>query len=120
MFVVPVYDGRSSFSLAKYWAKPYHDDVAPGTTVTILFSIKRGNIPEDAKGYTISGTLAGVYLNVLAVVVIAENSDPFIPDTSPDPVAVHGVDRLPRLEEFGNTSLEDEDNLAGAEGAEVF
>lgn len=102
-----MYDGRKKFSLAKYWETKYGKEVNPGTTVTILFSIKRGNIPEDAKLFDISDKLTGVYLNVLAVIVIAEPSDSFSMDTTPDPATVHGVDKLPRLEDFTKAGSKD-------------
>lgn len=98
-FTVPVYDGRENFSFAKYWARKYKDDIKPGTTVCILFSMKRGKLSADAAPLAITGMI-GIYLNVLGVVVLEEPSDAFCPEGSPDPGEVHGVDYLRRLSEF--------------------
>ena len=96
-FAVPVYDGRENFSLAKYWSRKYEGDVKPGTTVCILFSMKWGNLSTEAAPVAITGMI-GIYLNVLAVIVLEEPSDAFYPDVgSPDPDEVHGVDCLRRL-----------------------
>lgn len=107
MFIVPIYDGREPFSLAKYWSKKYVGDVEPGSTVCVLFSIKEGNAPREAHSFDISKSMKAVYLNTLAIIVLAEPSDDFLPNLTPDPEHVHGVDRLPRLyeaeSECGNT-----------------
>lgn len=96
---VPVYDGRSKFSLAKYWEKEYTDDVAPGSTVFVLFSVRKGK-PHPNADYVKAKNMAVVYLNVLGIVVIADPSDAFCLDQTPDPKEVHGVDVLPRLKDY--------------------
>ena len=48
--------------------------------------------------------MIGVYLNVLAVIVLEEPSDKSCPAGSPDPDEVHGIDYLRRLSE---TEMED-------------
>lgn len=117
IFPVPVYDGREKLSLAKYWAKPYNGAVRPGSTVSILFSIKHGSLPEDARWFKLSKSMAGVYLNVLGVIVLAEPSDTFCLDTCPDPASVHGVDILRRMEEDhygvdeGDSVVEEDDEV---------
>lgn len=54
-------------------------------------------MPEGLADEGIIGAVA-VYLNVLGVVVLAEPSDAFCLDESPDPEEIHGVDRLVRLD----------------------
>jgi hypothetical protein len=56
--------------------------------------------------------MIGVYLNVVAVIVLEEPSDAFCPDSSPDPLEVHGVDclrRLPEVEVVVNEGNGDEE-----------
>jgi hypothetical protein len=119
--LVPVFDGREKLSLAKYWSKKYVGDVKQGSTVTILFSTRVSSLPQEAQAYKYYKKMKSVYLNVLAVIVLAEPSDDFYLDTAPDPVGVHGVDKLCRLSDLGGFKevVEEEevdDNVVG----EVF
>ena len=114
-FLVPVYDGRESLSLANYWVKKYEGTVEPGTTVCLLFSIKRGTLPPDAQSFKISDSMVAVYLNILGVIVLAEPSDDFCLDGSPEPMEVHGIDALPKLTENEKERIIEN----GEEGGEV-
>ena len=64
-----------------------------------LFSIKRGPLPNAAQWFKLSPSLCAVYLNVLAVVVLAEPTEPFYNDTSPDVEFPYGVEVHPFLPE---------------------
>ena len=112
-FSVPVFDGRETLALSKYWAQEYKEAVEPNTAVTVLFSMKRGKLTADAEGAKV-GDMVGVYLDVLGVVVITQPSETFSLDPSPIPLAIHGVDRLRRLsdvvvEEVGDDVGDDEE-----------
>ena len=114
--LVPVYDGRKDYSPSKYWARLYDQAFEIGTMVTLLFSIKKGTLPENARHFRHSQEMVGVYVNILAIVVLANPMDAFCLDTSPDPEMVHGVESLPRLataEVEGDVDEEDvgNDNL---------
>jgi hypothetical protein len=89
-----VYDRRERFAPSKYWEREYNEIVRPGTAVALLFSVRRG---KQLGGINGCEGVTGVVLNVLGVVVLAEPSDPFYLDQTPDPMEIHGVDRLPRL-----------------------
>ena len=120
--LVPVYDGRKNLNPAKYWDKLYDRDLEIGTTVTLLFSIKKGTLPENARQFRRSKDMVGVYVNILAIVVLADPTDTFCQDTPPDLETVHGVDCLPRLprEEVAGESEEDDADDDDAGGIEVF
>ena len=120
--LVPVYDGRKNLNPVKYWDKLYDHDLEIGTTVTLLFSIKKGTLPENAQQFRRSKDMVGVYVKILAIVVLADPTDAFCEDTSPDPETVHGVDCLPRLpgEEVAGESEEVDADDDDAGGIEVF
>jgi hypothetical protein len=98
-FTVPVYDGRGKFLLDKYWVKKYDGTVRPGCTVLPLFSIRKGPAPKTGQWFGFSRSMSAVYFNILAVIVIAEPSDPFCLNTKPDYGSARGVVELPRLPE---------------------
>ena len=54
MVLVPVYDGRESFSLTNYWAQKHTGTVEVGTTVCLLFSMKTGKLTEDARSVQVN------------------------------------------------------------------
>ena len=96
-FTVPIFDGRSGLNLSEYWNDQYVGDVWPGAAVMTLFSIRKGALPEDARNFEMSRTMTAICLHVLGVIVLAEPSDPFDFDQSPDLGGVRGVHALPRL-----------------------
>jgi hypothetical protein len=106
---VPVIDGREKFSLAKYRANKYDGVVKPGTTVSVLFSLKIGSAPEDAKEFRVSPLMTGVYLNVLGVIVISEPAGTICSTTSREPEEVVGVDVLRRMGPADSLLLNDGD-----------
>lgn len=102
--------------LSKYWAKKYDEVIEPNTVVTVLFSMRTGKLPKDVEPIKINGMI-GVYLNILGVVVVADPSNAFSLDQTPDPGEIHGVDRLRRLSDEGEHGTgSDEDTDVG----EVF
>jgi hypothetical protein len=74
--LVPVFDGRTKFQLGRYWDSPYTGDVAKGSTVMQIFTIKKGTPPgsvEKARG--MPAVKHAIYLNILGIVVLAEPSE---------------------------------------------
>ena len=123
--LVLVYDGWKNLNPVKYWDKLYDRELEVGTTVTLLFSIKKGTLPENAQQFRRSKEMVGVYVNILAVVILADPTDTFCQDTSLDPETVHGVDSLPRLpgEEVAGESEEedaDDDNADGLKFSDAY
>ena len=120
--LVPVYDGRKDLVLAKYWNKLYDRDLEVGTTVSLLFSIKKGTLPANARNFRRSEEMVGVYVNILVVIVLEDPTDAFCIDTSPVPETVHGVDDLPQLPEgeVEGDAKEDDNEDEIAEGVEIF
>lgn len=85
--------------------------IKPNTVVTVLFYMRTGKLPKDIEPIKINGMI-GVYLNILGVVVVADPSNTFSLDQTPDPGEIHGVDHLCRLSdegEHGTGSDEDTD-----------
>ena len=85
--------------------------IKPNTVLTVLFSMRTGKLPKDIELIKINGMI-GVYLNILGVVVVADPSNAFSLDQTPDPGEIHRVDRLRRLSdegEHGTGSDEDTD-----------
>ena len=82
----------------------------------VLFSMKNTKVRKDAEVPGVKN-MSTVYLNVLGVIVLAEPSDNFSLDPSPDPQDVHGVDHLRRVAE-----LDEQVGESGGEneGGEVF
>lgn len=115
-FTVSVYDGREHLALSRYWAQRYNGPVTPGATVMVLFSMKNTKVRKDVEVPGVKN-MSTVYLNVLGVIVLAEPSDNFSLDPSPDPQDVHGVDHLRRVAE-----LDEQVGESGGEneGGEVF
>jgi hypothetical protein len=70
-----VYDGRGDFSLAKYWKKEYIEEVKPGSAVILIFTVRRGMLPDEANWLKAPKNMAAVHLNLLAVIVLAEPSN---------------------------------------------
>lgn len=66
----------------------------------ILFSIRQTALPDAAQKFEMSGSMTGICLHVLSVIVLAEPSDSFTYDTRPDLGSVHGVESLPRLDDI--------------------
>ena len=120
--LVPIYDGHKEYSLSKYWAKLYDHALDIGTTVTLLFSIKKGTLPKNTRYFRRSQEMVGVYVNILTIVVLADPTDAFCLDTSPDPKTVHGVESLPRLATAEIEGEGDEEDVGddNSHGVEVF
>ena len=103
---VPVYDGRTRFQLGKYWECPYTGEVAKGSTVMLLFTIKKGTLPNRAKeagGMPVEVKVA-LYLNVVGVIVLAEPTDTFSEvssEGSPNDAGVDEIKALPESSEAG-------------------
>ena len=92
---VPVFDGREAFQIGNYWERPYPGEVAEGSTVMTLFSIRKSelsqamkkvpNLPEDVK--------FSIYLNILGVIVLEEAVDHFSEQPSEESPEAFGVDK---------------------------
>lgn len=116
--VVPVYDGRGKFSLAKYWTEAYKGTVRAGSTVMVLFSMKQNKMRKDLEVVGIHDVIT-VYLNIVGVVVLAEPVDVFCTGESPDPLTVRGVDQL-RMASDLNAGQDDDSSDEDAGQGEVF
>jgi hypothetical protein len=108
---VPVYDGRDGFQLGNYWARPYSGRIAKGSTVMVLFTTKKADLPEkmqEAPNLPRSIKFA-LYFNVLGIVVLEEPVDKFSGELSQEVPMAYGVDKIVEYEEKSETgNCEDE------------
>ena len=77
--LVPVYDGREGLQLGKYWEKEYTGEVARGSTVMVLFSMKKGELAkamQEVKNLP-GGVGFGIYFQILGAVVLGGPSEQF-------------------------------------------
>lgn len=114
---VPVYDGRGGFQIGHYWEHPYDGEVTPGSTVLLLFTIRKGNL---AKGMEAAkkpeGVKFGIYLLASAVVVLADPVEAFTDETSLEPPAAFGVDEILQFPEADPNDVDNSDSSdSGAE-----
>ena len=94
-----MFDGRDMFQLRNYWEKPYEGEVLKGSTVMLLFTVKKGNLPagvEDAYGVLgdIKQAKIAIYLNILAIIVLSEPADNFSNSPSQGNPEAFGVDSI--------------------------
>ena len=79
VFSVPIYDGCEKFQLSSYWERPCLGVPSKGSTVMLLFSIKKGALPpgvDKAAGIPANVKFA-IYFSILMVMVIAEPTERF-------------------------------------------
>lgn len=93
---VPVFDGRDKFQLGKYWDRPYTGKVTRGTTVMLVFSVKRGSLPKDVGDVEElpAAVKFAIYLNILGIIVLAEPADQFSNEASQEMPEAFGVDSI--------------------------
>lgn len=74
-----MYDRREGFRLGKYWEHEYTENVKQGSTVMVLFSTRKGKLPEAMKHITNvpPNVEVGVYFNPVGVVVISDEEECF-------------------------------------------
>ena len=107
---VPVYDGRQKFQLGNYWDRPYTEKVEKGSTVMLLFSIKKGKLlknVEEFRGLPAAIKFA-IYFNILGVVVLAEPAERFSEDVSEGDPEAFGVSSLVNWPEGGESEGDSE------------
>ena len=92
---VPVFDGRTQFQLGKYWENLYTGDVVKGSTVMLLFTIKKAPLPA---GVVMPGLKSALYCNILGIVVLAEPSDTYSQTPSQETANDLGVDSIKELD----------------------
>lgn len=109
MLSVPVYDGCSGFHLSKYWKKLYTGEVPKGSTMMLLFSVKKGKLGEavqKAPNLPV-GVKFAIYLNILAVIVLAEPVEEFSDRPSREPPQAFGVDNIVKLHVSKESDMDD-------------
>lgn len=112
---VPVFDGRQQFQLGNYWNHPYEERVAKGSTVMVLFSIRKSALPKAMKNAPESIKFV-VYLNLLGVIVLEEPVDEVAGGPSQEEPQAFGVNSVRRIEEFHTGKQNaDEENSEGGE-----
>lgn len=92
--VVPVYDGREKLKWNTFKDKAYEKTIREGSTVMVLFSVKRGGLGDKEKnmGDLPNDVTFALYLNILAIIVLAEPTEHFGDEPSPEPAKAFGVD----------------------------
>ena len=67
---VPVYDGHEKFKLNSFCDKPYKETIKDGSTVMVLFSVKKGSLGKKAQtAEDLPGDVTFVlYLNILSII----------------------------------------------------
>ena len=90
--------------MSKYWEHPYTGDVAKGSAVMLLFTVKKGSLPSRViMAVGMPPVKFGAYnLNVLGIIVLAEPSKPFsdVPSQGdPKAFGVEFIRGLPEAEE---------------------
>jgi hypothetical protein len=107
IFSVPIFDGREKFQLGSYWEKPYVGEISKGSTVMLLFSVKKGNVAtatREAIGMP-DNIKFTIYLNILAVIVLAGPAEHFsnrVSQEDPEAFGVNSIaDELPEAESEG-------------------
>jgi hypothetical protein len=114
---VPVYDGRDGFQLGNYWGRPYTGRVAKGSTVMVLFSTKKAELPEkmqEAPNLPRSIKFA-IYFNILGVVVLEEPVEKFSSEPSKEEPTAYGVDKVVEYEDELDDGIVEEENKANIE-----
>jgi len=106
---VSIYDGHQKFQLGNYWDRPYTGKIEKGSTVMLLFSIKKGNLPkslEEVQGLPAAIKFA-IYFNILRIIVLAEPAEQFSEDISegdPEAFGVNTIIEWPEEEESESES----------------
>ncbi|KAF9777705.1 hypothetical protein BJ322DRAFT_1084037 [Thelephora terrestris] len=104
---VPVYDGRDQLRLGNYWERPYLEDIKKDAAVMMLFSVKKGALPKAVQDWEDlpRGLTTAVYLNILAIVLLADPVDPFSDYESGEHPGAFGVESVEEeLPEYGQRS----------------
>jgi hypothetical protein len=110
---VPVYDGREGFQLGHYWGRPYSGRIAKGSTVMVLFTTKKADLPEKMQeAPNLPGSVKfAIYFNVLGIVVLEEPVDKFSDEPSKEGPMAYGVEKVVEYEEesvTGNGNVEEQ------------
>ena len=94
--LVPVFDGREVLQVGKYWDKEYEGEVLKGSTVMVLFSTKKGELPKAMQGIKNppKGVEFSFYFNILGVVILTGPSKQFSESPSSEKPKAFGVDNL--------------------------
>ncbi|KAF9781147.1 hypothetical protein BJ322DRAFT_1111866 [Thelephora terrestris] len=105
---IPTFDGREQFKLRAFWEKPYKEEVKVGSTVMVLFSVKRGGLGAKAKATRDlpKDVVFAMYFNILAVIVLKDPAEDFKTEASQEGPHAFGIENV--AEEFGNASEVDE------------
>lgn len=84
--------------MAKYWEKPYLGDVAIGSTVIVLFTARKVDVPTPVRvARGMPPVEFGIYFDVLAIIVLAEPTGQralVAPQEAPDDLGVFSVREL--------------------------
>jgi len=93
---IPVFDGRKNFRVGNYWEHPYSEDVPRGSTVMLLFSIRKGKLGKAVQEATNLPTEVdgAIYLNILGIVVLEEPAEQFSSRPSQEGPEAFGVDKI--------------------------
>ena len=96
VFSVPIYDSHEKFQLSNYWERPYSGEPSKGSTVMLLFSIKKGALPlsvDKAAGIPASIKFA-IYFSILVVIIIAKPAEQFSSNPCEEGPEAFGVDAI--------------------------
>lgn len=113
--IVPIYDGREKFQLGNYWERPYAGEPAKGSTVMLLFSIRKGTLPQSVQGRNDlpRDLKVAIYFNILGAIVLAEPAERVSNNTSQEPPQSFGVENI-------RTDLSGDDEGEGRRVDEAF
>jgi hypothetical protein len=119
--VVPVYDGRHGFQLGKYWEHSYDSNIPKGSTVMVLFSLRKGALAGSIKDlrHLPKGISFAFYPNILGVVVLADPVDCPPSDPSSAPPVTFGVNEILEYKEPEIPKPEEKDDDAEVTSIEL-
>jgi hypothetical protein len=117
-----VYDGRSGFQLGNYWERPYTADVPRGSSVMLLFSIKKADLSASLKKAPNlpKGVKFVFYLNIVGIIVLDGPSEQFSRGPSPIQPLDVGVKSIVEYEEGSGIFREELEVTAIADEEEIL
>lgn len=108
---MPVYDGHEGFQLGRYWERPYEGEVSRGSMVMLLFSTRKGNVPDRMGGAPNipKNVKFTVYFNTLGIVVLEEPSGYWNRSTGQGKAETYGMDKIVEYNKIQEEEMAEEE-----------
>lgn len=105
-----MFDGHNSFKLSRYWDSPYTREVEKGSTVMLLFSIRKGKLTKDIQSAPnlLSNINFAMYFNILGVIVLTDPGEQFSIELPVQAPQSFGVDQVLDYEPLPESEGEEE------------